>query len=263
MNELHRDSETNRIISYIDEREVKNKGMIEIPVVDQRFLSDDFNFIVKSKFSSLPDAINAEQTIFNQLNVIQSGLLSGIPLSNLTDENIRSIQDIAKNELLQNLQNIVESNPNSIASLEKKIAELESIVDNQREQLVDWQVASEKWQETVSLWALENENQSVRADAFERLSNQLSAQNEQIITELKTEMDLQNIIASGSISSLAQRTDKTLNTLLTEVDNIRTVGGMFTDPATGYVGKLSEKINVDFLNESPPEENGGADETGG
>jgi hypothetical protein len=72
MNELHRDSETNRIISYIDEREVKNKGMIEIPVVDQRFLSDDFNFIVKSKFSSLPDAINAEQTIFNQLNVIQS-----------------------------------------------------------------------------------------------------------------------------------------------------------------------------------------------
>jgi hypothetical protein len=36
---------------------------------------------------------------------------------------------------------------------------------------------------------------------------------------------------------------------------------MFTDPATGYVGKLSEKINVDFLNESPPEENG--DDEGG
>jgi len=258
MNELQRDSATNRIISYIDERAVQNKGRVEIPVVDQRFLTDNFDFVVKSKFTSLPDAVNAEKNVFNQLNTIQGGILGGVPLTSLTADDIRNVQDIARTELLQNLQNIAESNPNSIARLEKRIAELESIIDNQRDQLVDWQNASEKWQETVSLWALENENQSVRADAFERLSNQLSAQNEQIITELKTEMDLQNIIASGSISSLAQRTDKTLNTLLEEVDTIRTVSGRFIDPVSGYTGKLSEKINVDFLNDSPPEE-----ETGG
>jgi hypothetical protein len=261
MSDLQRDSATNRIISYIDERSVQNKGNIEIPVVDQRFLAESFDFVVKSNFTSLSDAVNAEQNLFNQLKNIENGIFSGVPLGNLSATDIQNVQDIAKNELLQNLQNIVESNPNSIANLERRIAELEAIVDSQRDQLVDWQNASERWQETVSLWARENENQSVRADSFERLSNQLSAQNEQIITELKTEMDLQNIIASGSISSLAQRTDKTLNTLLTEVDTIRTVGGMFTDPATGYVGKLSEKINVDFLNESPPEENG-SDEGG-
>jgi hypothetical protein len=257
MSNLQRDSATNRIISYIDERSVQNKGNIEIPVVDQRFLAESFDFVIKSNFTSLPDAVNAEQNLFNQLKNIENGIFAGVPLGNLSATDIQNVQDIAKNELLQNLQNIVESNPNSIANLERRIAELESIVDSQREQLVDWQNASERWQETVSLWARENENQSVRADAFERLSNQLSAQNEQIITELKTEMDLQNIIASGSISSIAQRADKMMNTLLTEVDTIRTVGGMFTDPATGYVGKLSEKINVDFLNESPPEENNG------
>jgi hypothetical protein len=45
---------------------------------------------------------------------------------------------------------------------------------------------------------------------------------------------------------------------LEEVDTIRTVSGRFIDPVSGYTGKLSEKINVDFLNDSPPEE-----ETGG
>jgi hypothetical protein len=256
MNNLERDSNTNRIISYIDERSVSNKGKIEIPVVDQRFLANNFDFVVKSNFSSLPDAVNAERNVFNQLNNIQNGILGGISLGSLSATDIQNVQDIARTELLENLQNIVESNPNSIARLEKRIAELESLVDTQRDQLVDWQNASEKWQESVSLWARETENQSVRADAFERLSNQLSAQNEQIITELKTEMDLQNIIASGSISSISQRADKMLTTLLDEVDTIRTVGGMFTDPVTGYVGKLSEKINVDFLNEFTPEEEG-------
>lgn len=245
MNELKRDIDTNRIISYIDDRAIENKGKIEIPVVDQRFLAQDFNFVVKSNFSSLPDAVNAEQTVMNQMQTIQTSLLRGVPLSSLSAGDMQNIQDIARNELLNNLSNIVENNPNSIAGLEKRIAELESIIDNQRDQLVDWQNASTEWQETVSLWARENENEAVRADAYQRLSNQLSAQNEQLITELKTEMDLQNIIASGSISSISQRADKMLTTLLDEVDSIRSIDDK--------LGSLSEKIKVDFLNEFDPE----------
>ena len=248
MIELHRDIDTNRIISYIDDRAAENKGKIEIPVVDQRFLAQDFDFVVKSKFTTLPDAVNAEQTVMNQMQTIQTSLLRGVPLSSLNAGDMQNIQDIARNELLNNLSNIVENNPNSIAGLEKRIAELESIIDNQRDQLVDWQNASTAWQETVSLWARENENEAVRADAYQRLSNQLSAQNEQLITGLKTEMDLQNIIASGSISSISQRADKMLTTLLDEVDSIRSIDDK--------LGSLSEKIKVDFLNEFEPESSG-------
>ena len=245
---LKRDINTNRIISYIDDRDIENKGNIEIPIVDQRFLTQNFDFVVKSKFSSLSDATNAEQTIMNQMQTIQTSLLRGVPLSSLNAGDMQNIQDIARNELLNNLSNIVENNPNSIAGLEKRITELENIIDNQRDQLVDWQNASSEWQETVSLWARENENEAVRADSYQRLSNELSAQNEKLITELKTEMDLQNIIASGSISSISKRADKMLTTLLDEVDSIRSIDDK--------LGSLSEKIKVDFLNEFNPDEEG-------
>lgn len=255
MNELSRNPSTNRIISYIDDRSVENKGKIEIPVVDQRFLSRDFDFVVKTKFTSLQDAIDAERTVLTQLQTIETSLLRGVPLASLSALDSENIKQIAKNELLSNLQNIVENNPNSVAALEKRIAELESVIDNQRDQLVDWQNSSEKWQESLSIWAREHENQSVRADAYQRLSGELSAQNEQILTEMRTELDLQNIIASGSISAISQRADKMLTTLLDEVDSIRSIDDK--------LGSLSEKIKVDFLNEFNPEElNGGGGEGG-
>lgn len=255
MNELSRNPSTNRIISYIDDRAIENKGKIEIPVVDQRFLSRDFDFVVKTKFSGLQDAIDAERTVLTQLQTIETSLLRGVPLASLSALDSENIKQIAKNELLSNLQNIVENNPNSVAALEKRIAELESVIDNQRDQLVDWQNASERWQESLSIWAREHENQSVRADSYQRLSNELSAQNEQIVTELKTELDLQNIIASGSISAISQRADKMLTTLLDEVDSIRSIDDK--------LGSLSEKIKVDFLNEFNPEELENGDGEGG
>lgn len=255
MNKLSRNPSTNRIISYIDDRAIENKGKIEIPVVDQRFLSRDFDFVVKTKFSGLQDAIDAERTVLTQLQTIETSLLRGVPLASLSALDSENIKQIAKNELLSNLQNIVENNPNSVAALEKRIAELESVIDNQRDQLVDWQNASERWQESLSIWAREHENQSVRADSYQRLSNELSAQNEQIVTELKTELDLQNIIASGSISAISQRADKMLTTLLDEVDSIRSIDDK--------LGSLSEKIKVDFLNEFNPEELENGDGEGG
>ena len=82
MNDLVRHKETNRIISYGDKRFIENTGMLEIPVIDERYLDSDFNYIVKTGFSSLPEAVSAEQNVVKMLKDYENIIYNGIPIYN-------------------------------------------------------------------------------------------------------------------------------------------------------------------------------------
>lgn len=247
MNELKRDGVSNRIISYIDNRSVENTGRLEIPVVDERFLSNDFNFIVKTQFSSLKEAVDAEKTVANQIDTIQKSLLRGIPLNSLSSNDIANIQSIAKNELLQDLQNITENNPDSITALQNKINALQDIIDNQRDQLVDWATLQTRWEEQVNVWANAYENQSIRADAFERINIELSSQQEEILTDLKTQID--NNIATQQVqfNALDERTQTVLGQIGKDIDSIKNFKSEFVSENFAGLSQMSEIIAKDYF----------------
>jgi len=247
MNELVRDGISNRIISYLDERSSENKGKIEIPVVDQRFLSSDFNFIVKTEFSSLKDAVDAEKNMFNQIQTIQTSLLRGVPLGSLSSDDMDNIQNIAKNELLQNLQTIAENNPNSIQSLNNKINELQDIVERQNNELTDWAANEIKWQERIDIWANQYENQSIRADAMERMNTELSAQQEQILTDLSTRIETDKLRTENILNAMSERTNETLKSLSQDVDSLKNFKSDFVSENPVGLSRMSDLIKNDYF----------------
>lgn len=247
MNELKRDAISNRIISYIDDRSVENTGKLEIPVVDERFLSNDFDFIVKTQFSSLREAVDAETTVANQIDTIQKSLLRGVPLNSLSSNDIANIQSIAKNELLQDLQNISENNPNSITALQNKINALQDIIDNQRDQLVDWATLQTRWEEQVNVWANAYENQSIRADAFERINIELSSQQEEILTGLQTQIENNIETQKVQFKALDERTKDVLGNIADDIESIKNFKSDFVSENFAGLSQMSDIIAKDYF----------------
>ena len=248
MNKIVRDIVSNRIISYLDERSSENKGQIEVPIVDERFFSNDFNFIVKTKFSSLKEAMDADKTVLNQIETIKTGLLRGVPIGDLSSNDIENIQNIAKNELLQNLQNIAENNPNSIETLNKKIQELQDIIERQNNELTDWATNELRWQDRVDIWANQYESQAIRADSMERMNTELSAQQEQILTDLSTRIETDKIRTENILNAMAERTGETLESLAKDVDSLKNFKSDFINenPISG-LSRMSELIKNDYF----------------
>lgn len=221
MNELLRDINTNRIISYSDKRSSENKGSIKIPVADERFLDSDFRYVVKTEFSSLPEAVNAESNMFKQLKQYENILFVGAPLSNLSTSDIDTLRNVAKNELLKNLSNLVAGNENSAAALQQKVSELEAVIDRKNYELDEMGVLQDVWNEAISAWTQENISANIRADALERTNRELSKQQEETLDAIKLDVELQTQFVSSSLSSLAGQTNKTLNALSEEIKVIR------------------------------------------
>lgn len=251
MSELTRNPETNRIISYTDERFIENKGQIEVPVVDERFFSDDFNFVVKTSFSSLADAVNAETKVFDQIKTIQTGLLRGVPLSGLTPDQMQNVQEVAKNQLLEDLQNIAQNDPNSIEGLKQKIEELQTIIDSQNDQLAEFGTQEVRWQETMNVWANEYLSQQIRADAFERMNTELSTQQEQILTELSTRIETDKFRTETLLNNLSERTDTLLTKLSEDVDSLKTFKSDFIAENEFGLSRMSDLIEEDYFTNNP------------
>jgi len=221
MNDLVRDTETNRIISYGDKRFIENTGMIEIPVIDERYLDSDFNYIVKSEFSNLPEAVSAEQNVVKLLQDYENIIYNGIPISGITPSDIETIKNTAKNELVKHLNNLIMGNENSTAALKQKVAELEATVRSKSEQISDWQQAGVEWEHKIAAWADENISANIRADALERTNIELSRQQEETLDALRIDVQRQEEFLQNSITTLAENTGKVLDTLAQEVSEIR------------------------------------------
>ncbi len=77
---LVREPMLNRIISYIsgsNETPVKNEGVLSVPLLDERFIAEDFNKVMPTKFKTLQGAVAAENNILEKLQKIQE--TGGIP----------------------------------------------------------------------------------------------------------------------------------------------------------------------------------------
>jgi hypothetical protein len=77
---LVREPLLNRIVTYIsgsNDTPVQNTGVLNIPLLDERFIAEDFNKIMPIKFKTLQGAVSAENNILEKLQKIQE--TGGVP----------------------------------------------------------------------------------------------------------------------------------------------------------------------------------------
>jgi hypothetical protein len=94
-------------------RSENNEGMINLDILDERYLINSFNYVINTGFNQIEDAITS------QVNVLQLAA------------NAALMRDDTSDKFIKNLSTLVNVNSNSPDALRAKITQLE----NQLEQL--------------------------------------------------------------------------------------------------------------------------------
>jgi len=132
---LKRDTLTGKIISYTLNSGVENEGSLDIAVIDGRFLRSEFNRVIDTKFKTLTAAVNAENVVLNKIKKAQVDIMKPtasaiLPLSiDVTKLTPAQLKELAKQNFLSNIANLIDENGSSPASYESKL-------NNMQEQLV-------------------------------------------------------------------------------------------------------------------------------
>jgi hypothetical protein len=223
MNDLVRDTDTKKIISYTDENIQENTGYIEVPVIDDRFLSSDFNYVVKTKFSSLPEAVSAETNMISQVNEYEKLILTGVPIGGLTDSNLQTIKNVAKNELLSNLSNLVLGNPDSNAALKERIKELEDALSLKDGLIDNLNRQQDVFDTTIDAWGAQNLANLQRIDALERVNLELQRQQQFTLDTVKQNVDDSVTQTSASLATLINNNEDAFTILTEETKLLRDI----------------------------------------
>ena len=129
----------------------RNKGRIKIPVLDERFTTERFNYIVQRGFETLPDAVSSERNILRKIQ----GMTSPLELD----------------MFLSDISNLINQDENSIPGLEAKIARLEEIIQAKQElieSMVDAEIEHEAYIDAIAIdniikdQEIEDKNQSIQ-----------------------------------------------------------------------------------------------------
>jgi chromosome segregation ATPase len=222
MSELVREVGTNKIINYSANSGKQNSGQLEIPVVDQRFLTTDFRRIIKSEFDNMPSAINAEERALTLLKDYEKVLYTqpGL-LGNLTRNDIADITNIAKNELFSDLANLIKENDNSIASLKNKISELQEDIKRKNDHIDGLYNEEAKYIASMKEWATELSRQGVAIDKLSDINIELQRQQDDTLDKLSNDVTNQADEFKENFSNFAKEVTTSLEQITLETDRIR------------------------------------------
>jgi len=129
--EIERD-DYSKIKSY--QNIFRNKGRIKVPILDDRFTTSRFNYIVQRGFETLPDAVSSERNILRKIQGMGSPLELDMFLSDIS--------------------NLINQDENSIPGLQAKIARLEEIINAKQElieSMVDAEIEHEAYIDSIAI----------------------------------------------------------------------------------------------------------------
>jgi chromosome segregation ATPase len=165
------------------------KGKIEVAVFDERFTMDDFTYVVDIGFKDLPNAIAAEDHVLRMYR---------LTLDQLRVENEelgeQELQQLASTEFFSDLANLMNQNPNSLASLRSQITDL-----NEQVEVTEEYVRDRDLQITEQLTEIDNKDSIIAKKDAE--IEQLRATLEQVTREQSNQlMNAMQIITSTTSS---------------------------------------------------------------
>lgn len=138
--DLPRD-DVSRLISY--QNIFRNEGKIKVPVFDDRYKKDRFEYVVRRAFTGLADAVGAEKNIAQKMASIL--------------QNPTSVQ-----QFLSDLQNLKINTPNTLAGLEAKIERLQEIIVAKQElidSMIDKEIEHEAFIDSIAMENLQKEKE--------------------------------------------------------------------------------------------------------
>lgn len=248
---LKRDSLNGKIISFIPQSEVQNEGSIEVAILDGRYVRSDFSRIIDTKFKSLPDAMNAEQTVINKIASVQNRSLlpgefekiTGQPLpAGLSDQQIR---ELAKKEFLTNLNNLTDTGDNTVGGLRNRIREMESEMERKDSIISDQLQTISNFDDVLSSVSAERANALTTAEKQREAKVSLQQQADE--TLFRTELE---VIKQREESARAAQELK--EALLDVADQRDEITGIQTDIATTQAvvtGLASDISDINVSNE--------------
>ena len=219
---LERDTLTGGIISYTDESEIQNQGVLDVAVLDGRYIRKDFSRIIDTTFKSLKAAASAEVTVNNKIRSIQNRALLPGELERIANRNLPDVilsdkekVQFAKEEFLSNISNLISMDSNTTTGMQYQMDQMkeqlqtkDSIISQQIQTISKFDdvlssVSAERALAVSKAERLRETNVSLQRQADEKLSriqNEVVAQRKQAeksATELKTAL-VDNISATNT-----------------------------------------------------------------
>lgn len=219
---LERDALTGGIISYTDESEIQNQGVLDVAVLDGRYIRKDFSRIIDTTFKSLKAAASAEVTVNNKIRSIQNRALLPGELEKIANRNLppdilsdKEKVQFAKEEFLNNISNLISMDSNTTTGMQYQMDQMkeqletkDSIISQQIQTISKFDdvlssVSAERALAVSKAERLRETNVSLQRQADEKLSriqNEVVAQRKQAeksATELKTAL-VDNISATNT-----------------------------------------------------------------
>lgn len=112
----------NRMGGVIIDKANPSIGKIDIPLVDDRFLLDDFAYVVDTGFKDLPQAVNAEDYVLRRYaDILQQARESVDP----TLDNLDEVEKSASDQFYNDLNNMINLNQDSLSGVKSRVAQLE------------------------------------------------------------------------------------------------------------------------------------------
>lgn len=219
---LERDILTGGIISYTDDSEIQNQGVLDVAVLDGRYVRKDFSRIIDTTFKSIKAAASAEENVIKKIKSIQNrallpGGLEKVVRRNLPDTILSDAEkaEFAKQEFLNNISNLISMDSNTTTGMQyqmnqmqEQLATKDSIISQQIQTISKFDdvltsVSAERALAVAKVERLREANVSLQRQADEKLSriqNEVVAQRkqaEQSAKELKTAL-VDNISATNT-----------------------------------------------------------------
>lgn len=230
--DLERD-DYSRVVSH--QNIFRNKGRIKVPVLDDRFTTSRFNYVVERGFESLPDAVSSERNILKKIE----GMTTSIELDTF----------------LSDISNLKNEDENSVAGLQAKIENLESIIAAKQElieSMVDKEIEHESFIDAI---AVDNINKDQELEDKDVAIADLQTTVDQTLTSIQQDVTNQISNITSALDSLSQvvvdqanaankSQDDQINALKKELEDLKkqlsgASGTSGTSGTTGTSGKVS------------------------
>lgn len=183
--ELVRD-ENGRVTSF--QNIFRNSGTILVPMVNERFVTKRFNYVLDKTFQTLADAVTAERNILKKLTEI------------LTDPN----SQLELEKFLSDLNNLVREDENTVAGLEAKVARLEQIIEAKQqliESMIDTEIQNEAFIDAIATDNIQKDNEIESKDSAITTLNETI---DETLTELQQNVSSQINTVTTAIDTLSQ-----------------------------------------------------------
>lgn len=179
--EIERD-EYSRVTSH--QNIFRNKGRIKVPVLDERFTTSRFNYIVQRTFESLPDAVSSERNILRKIE--------------------KMISPAELDLFLSDIENLKNEDENSIAGLQVKIENLEGIIKAKQElieSLIDAEIEHESFIDAI---ATENITKDQQLEDKDSTILDLQKTVDETLTAIQDDITKQISTAASALDTLSQ-----------------------------------------------------------